>query len=92
MEKEFKKIQATIFGKSYTFATDENEQDILSDVAYVDGKMKEISSTMHVTDGYVSAVMLALQLVRELKQKDAHLDYVQQKVSDLGVLLDSETN
>ncbi len=90
MEKELKKIQATIFGKSYTFATDDSEQQVLDDVASVDSRMKEIANTMNIADGYVSAVMLALHLTRELKQKNKSFVDMQNKISNLDILLDSK--
>ncbi|MBU4269876.1 cell division protein ZapA [Candidatus Dependentiae bacterium] len=90
MEKELKKIQAVIFGKNYTFATDDNESDVLFAVQYVDKKMKEIASAMNTNDGYVTAVMLALELAKELKQNNDSLGILQQKVLKLGNLLDSE--
>lgn len=90
MEKELKKIQTVIFGKNYNFTTDDKEADILFAVKYVDEKMKEISTALKVTDGYTCAVMLALELAKELKQQSENSVMLQQKVLKLGNLLDSE--
>jgi len=90
MEKELKKIQTVIFGKNYTFATDDKESDVLFAVKYVDEKMKEISIALKVNDGYTCAVMLALELAKELKQQSENTGELQQKVLKLGNLLDAE--
>ena len=90
MEKELKNIKVTIFGKSYSLATDDSEQDVLSAVKSVDDKMKELSTAMGVGDGYPVAVMLALELASELNKSKTGVEFVQQKVSRLSALLDSE--
>ena len=90
MVKELKNIKVTIFGKSYTLATDDSERDVLNAVEFVDKKMKDLATAIGVNDGYSAAVMLALELASELNKSKASAELVQQKVSRLSSLVDSE--
>ncbi len=90
MVNELKTIKVTILGKNYSLSTDDNEQDIAEAVGFVDKRMSEIVNAMPVKDGYMAAVLLALELVGEINKQKQHLSLLQKKSSDLSSLLVSK--
>lgn len=61
------KVQITIRGRKYTLRTDEDE-DLRSIAAYVDGKMQEIAARGARIDDYQLAMLAALNIASEYER------------------------
>lgn len=68
MVKDNKKIDVTIFGRSYTLMGSANPEYMLTVCKYVDSKMEEISTANPQFDPLKTATLAAVNITNELFQ------------------------
>ena len=84
---EVKKINLSIFGKSFCITTDENEADVNKAAALVDSLMKSIASKIPGSDESQVAILVALQIATDLTKSRKQLDSCKLEMTDLVDLL-----
>lgn len=66
MIRSVTKCKVSIFGEVYSLVTDEAEGEVLASAHRVDTLMRHISEASHITDPKRIAVLVALQLARQI--------------------------
>lgn len=87
---EKKIFNVSIFGKNFSFASDDNEEDIYRAVHLVDTLLREISLQIKANNEGKIAVLAALKLATDLVKGQAKAENHQAKLSEITELLSSE--
>lgn len=92
MSKEAPGIDVTILGRSFRVAcTDDEKQELLKAVGYLDGKMREIRDSSKVIGVERIAIMAALNMAHELlsvRVDGVDLGEVRRRISDMRTMID----
>jgi len=88
MEKKI--FNVSIFGKNYSFASDDNEEDIYRAVHLVDTLLREISSQAKCNNEGKIAVLAALKFATDAVKEQSATESHQAKLNEITSLLNRE--
>jgi len=92
MSKDAGGMDVTILGRQFRVAcTEEEKQDLLKAVKYLDGKMREIRDSGKVIGVERIAIMAALNLAHELLSVNVHgvdLGEVRRRMTEMRMMID----
>ena len=87
---EKKIFNVSIFGKNYSFASDDNEEDIYRAVHLVDTLLREINTQAKCNNEGKIAVLAALKFATDVVKGQVETEVQQAKLSEITALLGYE--
>jgi cell division protein ZapA (FtsZ GTPase activity inhibitor) len=81
-----KQLKVTINGKQYSIATDENDHDIVDAAELVDSLLKSKAAKQAPGTEDKAALIVALQIAKDLAKNKRHLQLCEQKIEELLAL------
>ena len=87
---EKKIFNVSIFGKNYSFASDDNEEDIYRAVHLLDALLREISTQAKSNNEGKIAVLAALKFATDVVKGQVATGVHQAKLSEITSLLNRE--